>query len=135
MSREGSLDLLQEVEESLDIMRQTQHIKACKSQSYFGKLTKFLRVSLANDTYDKYISPSSNDERPKIYFPYRKKEFIDKFFSKTLKINPPSSSPLYKIFTSIQDYHTGESWLEMMCNLTNEVKAQTTNPLKRREFC
>ncbi len=30
MSREGSLDLLQEVEESLDIMRQTQHIKPVK---------------------------------------------------------------------------------------------------------
>ncbi len=74
--------------------------------------------------------PRSNDERPKIYFPYGKKEFIDKFFSKTLKINPPSSSPLYKIFTSIQDYHTGESWLEMMCNLTNEVKHRQPIPLR-----
>ncbi|HGW6461660.1 TPA: hypothetical protein ACNHUX_000758 [Escherichia coli] len=129
MSREGSLDLLQEVEESLDIMRQTQHIKPVKVKAILENLRSSLEY-IANDTYDKYISPSSNDERPKIYFPYRKKEFIDKFFSKTLKINPPSSSPLYKIFTSIQDYHTGESWLEMMCNLTNEVKHRQPIPLR-----
>lgn len=30
MSREGSLDLLQEVEENLDIMKQTQNIKSVK---------------------------------------------------------------------------------------------------------
>lgn len=35
MSREGSLDLLQEVEESLDIMRQTQHIKPVKVKLFW----------------------------------------------------------------------------------------------------
>ncbi|MBB9721161.1 hypothetical protein FSF32_023585 [Escherichia coli] len=38
MSREGSLDLLQEVEESLDIMRQTQHIKPVKVKAILENL-------------------------------------------------------------------------------------------------
>ena len=42
MSREGSLDLLQEVEESLDIMRQTQHIKPVKVKAILENLRSSL---------------------------------------------------------------------------------------------
>lgn len=129
MSREGSLDLLQEVEENLDIMKQTQSIKSVKVKAILENLRSSLEY-LANDTYDKYNKPSPTDKRPNIYFPYGKKTFVDNFFIKTLKVNPPNSSPLYKVFTSIQDYHTGEKWLEMMCNLTNEVKHRQPIPLR-----
>ncbi|MDX7022007.1 hypothetical protein SJ090_12135 [Enterobacter cloacae] len=130
MSREGSLDLLQEVEENLDIMRQTQSIKPVKVKAILENLRSSLEY-LANDTYDKYNEPSPTIKRPNIYFPYGKKIFVDNFFIKSLKVNPPNSSPLYKVFTSIQDYNTGEKWLEMMCNLTNEVKHR--QPISLRE--
>ncbi|SAD04232.1 hypothetical protein [Enterobacter kobei] len=129
MSREGSLDLLQEVEENLDIMKQTQNIKSVKVKAILENLRSSLEY-LANDTYDKYNEPSATDKRPNIYFPYGKKAFVDNFFIKILKVNPPDSSPLYKVFTSVQDYHTGEKWLEMMCNLTNEVKHRQPIPLR-----
>ena len=129
MSREGSLDLLQEVEENLDIMKQTQNIKSVKVKAILENLRSSLEY-LANDTYDKYNETSPADKRPNIYFPYVKKTFVDNFFIKILKVNPPNSSPLYKVFTSIQDYHTGEKWLEMMCNLTNEVKHRQPIPLR-----
>ncbi|HEM8649549.1 TPA: hypothetical protein U2Q53_001643 [Enterobacter hormaechei] len=129
MSREGSLDLLQEVEENLDIMKQTQNIKSVTVKAILENLRSSLEY-LANDTYDKYNETSPADKRPNIYFPYGKKTFVDNFFIKILKVNPPNSSPLYKVFTSIQDYHTGEKWLEMMCNLTNEVKHRQPIPLR-----
>lgn len=129
MSREGSLDLLQEVEENLDLMRKTQQIRPVKVKAILENLRSSLEY-VANDTYDKYIEQNSATERPKIYFPYGKKEFVDNFFSKKLSIQPPNSSPLYAVFTSIQQYHTGEGWLEMMCNLTNEVKHRQPISLK-----
>ncbi|MBC9162071.1 hypothetical protein [Escherichia coli] len=49
MSREGSLDLLQEVEESLDIMRQTQHIKPVKVKAILENLKSYLD-NLTNET-------------------------------------------------------------------------------------
>ncbi|EFH4320463.1 hypothetical protein F9513_24770 [Escherichia coli] len=78
MSREGSLDLLQEVEESLDIMRQTQHIKPVKVKAILENLRSSLEY-LANDTYDKYISPRSNDERPKYISLTKKKSLLINF--------------------------------------------------------
>ena len=48
MSREGSLDLLQEVEESLDIMRQTQHIKPVKVKAILEDGTE---VRIKADNY------------------------------------------------------------------------------------
>ncbi|MEA4189033.1 hypothetical protein VBI67_14415, partial [Enterobacter hormaechei] len=68
--------------------------------------------------------------RPKIFFPYGEQKFIDNFFTQKLKINPPSSSPLYEVFNSIQDFRTGEDTLTMMCNLTNEVKHRKPIPLE-----
>lgn len=50
MSREGSLDLLQEVEENLDIMKQTQNIKSVKVKAILENLRSSLEY-LANDTY------------------------------------------------------------------------------------
>lgn len=127
MSREGSLDLLQEVEESLESMKQTQHVKPVKVKSMLEHLRSSLEY-VANDAYDKYASTSSS-ERPKIYFPYGEKKFIDSFFRKKLNVASPSTSPLYEIFSSIQGYSTSEDWLEMMCNLTNEVKHRQPIPL------
>ncbi|MGU0161056.1 hypothetical protein ACVXHB_16625 [Escherichia coli] len=42
---------MQEVEESLDIMRQTQHIKPVKVKAILENFTSSLEY-LANDTYD-----------------------------------------------------------------------------------
>lgn len=81
MSREGSLDLLQEVEENLDIMKQTQNIKSVKVKAILENLRSSLEY-LANDTYDKYNDASPADKRPNIYFPYGKKPLLIIFLSK-----------------------------------------------------
>lgn len=120
MSREGSLDLLLEVEENLATMKKTQQIRPVRVKSMLEHLRSSLEY-VANDAYDKYVSPAPL-KRPKIFFPYGEQKFIDNFFTQKLKINPPSSSPLYEVFNSIQDFRTGEDTLTMMCNLTNEVK-------------
>ncbi|EJR0494280.1 hypothetical protein NYD80_000679 [Cronobacter sakazakii] len=127
MSREGSLDLLQEVEDNLEIMKKNQQVRPVKVKSMLEHLRSALEY-VANDTYDKYIKTTTL-ERPKIYFPYGNPKFIDSFFTKKLNVDPPQSSPLYKVFTSIQGYSTGDTWLEMMCNLTNEVKHRQPIPL------
>ncbi|WP_333692335.1 hypothetical protein [Atlantibacter hermannii] len=131
MSREGSLDLLDEVQECLEAMKRTQQIKPVKVKSMLEHLRSSLEY-VANDTYDKH-NLSSEIERPNIFFPYGKKVFIDNFFTKKLNISPPSSSPLYRIYNSIQSYQTGDNWLEMMCNLTNEVKHRHPIPLQEDE--
>lgn len=131
MSREGSLDLINEVQETLNTMKETQQVKPVKVKSMLEHLRSSLEY-LANDTYDKY-NPSNSTARPKIYFPFGQQKFIDSFFSKTLKISPASSSPLYEIFNSIQDYQTGSNWLGMMCNLTNEVKHRNPIPLEEED--
>lgn len=128
MSREGSLDLIHEVQETLEIMKKTQQIKPVKVKSMLEHLRSSLEY-VANDTYNKY-NPSITTDRPKAYFPYNKQKFVDSFFTNILKVSPPSSSPLYKIFNSIQDYQTGDDWLVMMCNLTNEVKHRQPIPLE-----
>ncbi|WP_323618074.1 hypothetical protein [Enterobacter hormaechei] len=128
MSREGSLDLLLEVEENLETMKKTQQIRPVKVKSMLEHLRSSLEY-VANDAYDKYVSPVPS-KRPKIFFPYGEQKFIDNFFTQKLKINPPSSSPLYEVFNSIQDFRTGEDTLTMMCNLTNEVKHRKPIPLE-----
>lgn len=129
MSRTGSLDLIDEVEEHLETMKKTQKITPVKVKSMLEHLRSSLEY-LANDTFDKYKPPGKHD-RSKITFPYGEKKFIDNFFANKLCIKPPSSSPMYNIFISIQDFHTGERWLSDMCSLTNEVKHR--NPLPLRE--
>ncbi|HCR1968230.1 TPA: hypothetical protein ONC61_001883 [Enterobacter hormaechei subsp. xiangfangensis] len=128
MSREGSLDLLLEVEENLETMKKTQQIRPVKVKSMLEHLRSSLEY-VANDAYDKYVSPVPS-KRPKIFFPYGEQKFIDNFFTQKLKINPPSSSPLYEVFNSIQDFRTGEDTLTMMCNLTNKVKHRKPIPLE-----
>jgi hypothetical protein len=131
MSRQDSLELLDDVEENLNVMIETQVIKRVKVKSMLEHLRSALEYC-ANDTYDKYVTDASIP-RPKFYFPYGEQIHIDKFFKKTLKIASPSSSPLYAIFNSIQDIHTGEVWLNMLCNLTNEVKHRNPIPLDENE--
>ena len=128
MSREGSLDLLLEVEENLETMKKTQQIRPVKVKSMLEHLRSSLEY-VANDAYDKYVSPVPS-KRPKIFFPYGEQKFIDNFFTQKLKINPPSSSPLNEVFNSIQDFRTCEDTLTMMCNLTNEVKHRKPIPLE-----
>lgn len=131
MSRAGSLDLIQEVEDTLAIMVQSQEIKPVKVKAMLEHLRSSLEY-LANDAFDKH-RPSYTSARPKIYFPFGEKKFVDNFFVKKLGIADPSSSALYAIFNSIQSYHTGETWLDMMCNLTNEVKHRNPLPLREEE--
>lgn len=131
MSRQGTIDLIYEVEECLNIMKQSDTIKPVKIKSILENLRSTLEY-LASDTYDKY-SPSPTKHRPKINFPYNNQKYIDEFFIKKLKIKTPDSSPMYAIFNSVQDIHTGENWLNMMCKLTNDAKHRQPIPLKEDE--
>lgn len=127
MSKEGTLDLLNEIEESLDNLKKSPTIKPVKVKSLLENLRSTLEY-VANDAYD-FFQPDTI-VRPKIYFPYDKKTHVDEFFLKKLKITPSTDNPLYQLFSSIQDYNTGENWLTMMCNLTNQVKHRGPIPLK-----
>lgn len=40
---------------------------------------------------------------------------------------------MYAIFNAVQDIHTGENWLNMMCKLTNDAKHRQPIPLKEDE--
>lgn len=131
MSREGSLELLLEVEENLKTMKQTQQIRPVKVKSMLEHLRSSLEY-VANDTYEKCVTPQP-PIRPNIYFPYGEQKFIDNFFKQKLNITPPSSSPLYEIFNSIQDFRTGDNSLTIMCNLTNEVKHRQPIPLQEEK--
>lgn len=131
MSREGSLELLLEVEENLATMKETQQIRPVKVKSMLEHLRSSLEY-VANDAYDKYVT-ASQTKRPNIFFPYGEQKFIDRFFIQKLKINPPSSSPLYEVFNSVQDFRTGEDSLTMMCNLTNDVKHRKPIPLEEEK--
>ncbi|MGO0169084.1 hypothetical protein ACTJN7_17845 [Citrobacter freundii] len=128
MSRSGSLDLINEVEENLLIMKENQEIKPVKVKSMLEHLRSALEYC-ANDTFDKHQGQNIS-QRPDIYFPYGEQKFIDNFFTKKLRISTPHSSPLYNVFNSIQDRNSNSSWLGMMCNLTNEVKHRNPIPLK-----
>lgn len=131
MPRDGSLDLLNEVDEIITNMTETMDIRPVKVKSALDHLRTSLDY-LAYDAFEKY-RPDNQDKDIRIYFPYGAASFIENFFIKKLKIIPPSSSPLHSIFNSIQDYQTGESWLKMMCNLTNDVKHKRPVALKKEE--
>ena len=131
MAREGTVDLLNDVEECLDAMKKTDQIKPVKIKSILENLRSALEY-LANDTYDRYI-PSETIPRPKIYFPYGDQKIIDNFFLKKLQIRNPSSSPMYPVFNSIQTKCTGDNWLKMMCDLTNDAKHRNPIPLHEDE--
>lgn len=132
MSKTGTLDLLLEVEENLEAMKKSKDIRPVKVKSLLEHLRSALEY-VANDTYDKYVGESSTP-RPNIFFPYGEQKFIDAFFVKKLNISAPVSSPLYEIYNSIQKYYSGDDWLSMMCNLTNEVKHRNPIPLEEEEY-
>lgn len=131
MDRQGAIDLLQEVEENLDGMRQTSNVTSVKVKAMLEHLRSALEYT-ANDIFD-FVNPGQRDEDTLIYFPYGKPVFIDNFFIKKLKIKEPNTSPFYQIIKSIQDYHTGENWLMMLCNLTNEVKHRNPLPFDKEK--
>ncbi|WP_048023925.1 hypothetical protein [Raoultella ornithinolytica] len=120
MDRTGALDLLDEVQETLSSMEASENIKPVKVKTMLEHLRSALEYA-TNDTYDK-IRPNSRAHNPRVYFPYGEQKYIDNFFKDKLKIPKPSTSSLYHIFNSIQYYNTGDTWLEMMCNLTNQAK-------------
>lgn len=120
MSRSGSLDLIDEVKDTLEVMKKNLQIKPVKVKSMLEHLRSALEYA-ANDVYD-YHASTATELRPKIYFPYGNKNMVDDFFLKKLKVKQPNSSPLYETFLSIQDFHTGEVLLDMMCRLTNDAK-------------
>lgn len=120
MDRTGALDLLDEVQETLSSMEANENIKPVKVKAMLEHLRSALEYA-TNDTYDK-IKPNSRIHDPRIYFPYGKQKYIDNFFKDKLKISTLSTSSLYNIFNSIQDFNTGDTWLEMMCKLTNQAK-------------
>lgn len=90
-----------------------------------------LRSSLeyfANDVHEKLgVVPES-----KIYFPFGKPAFIETYLSK-LRASTDIINQLRDLITSIQPYHTGEDWLTMMCNLTNDAKHRRPIPLDQDE--
>lgn len=129
MSRQDTLDLITEVDESILALAKEQCIKPVKVKT----ILEHLRSSLDYLAYDAYIklSPEKTKFKNKIYFPYGKIEYINDFFSSKLNINLPSSSPLYSLFITIQPFHTSEDWLTILFSLTNEAKHR--NPVSVRE--
>lgn len=128
MPRVDTLELLNEVKENLEVMEASQNLKPVKIKSILEHLRSSLEY-VANDTYDIY-KPHTSSSRPKIYFPYGKREIIDKFFKTKIGINDLESSEIYHIYNSIQGYSTGEEWLNMMCKLTNDAKHRKPISLK-----
>lgn len=128
MPRADTLELLIEVEENLNVMAASKYIKPVKIKSILEHLRSSLEY-VANDTYDIY-NPRTNSSRPKIYFPYGKKEMVDKFFETKIGLNDFKNSEIYHIYNSIQGYSTGEKWLDMMCKLTNDAKHRQRISLK-----
>ncbi|CAM7369159.1 MULTISPECIES: hypothetical protein [Enterobacter cloacae complex] len=131
MDRTGALDLLKEVEDTLQNLQKTQIIPPVKVKGMLEHLRSSLEY-LASDTFDAHF-PDFKGKRPRTHFPYQFPDRIDSFFTKTLNIRPPEKSPMLQVFHSIQDYSTGENWLNMMCNLTNEVKHRNPISLKNEE--
>lgn len=127
MSRKGSIDLVDEVEENLEQMIKAGIIKDVKVKA----MLEHLRSALEYVAHDTYVQFNPKKEVPKnIYFPYGHGH-VDTFF-KRVGI-PTQSSSLYQIFESIQDYKNKDKWLTMMCNLTNEVKHRNPIPLDTNE--
>ncbi|EOC3627847.1 hypothetical protein ACI3B4_002326 [Enterobacter hormaechei] len=128
MPRVDTLELLNEVKENLEVIKASQNLKPVKIKSILEHLRSSLEY-VANDTYDIY-KPHTSSSRPIIYFPYGKREIIDKFFKTKIGINDLESSEIYHIYNSIQGYSTGEEWLNMMCKLTNDAKHRKPISLK-----
>lgn len=128
MPRADSLELLDEVEENLEVMEASQNLKPVKIKGILEHLRSSLEY-VANDTYDIY-NHHPNLSRPKIYFPYGKRELVDKFFKTKIGLSDLEHSEIYHIYNSIQGYSTGEKWLDMMCKLTNDAKHRKPISLK-----
>ncbi|WP_414162868.1 hypothetical protein ACMGGS_12130 [Superficieibacter sp. BNK-5] len=131
MDRKGSLELLEEVQDTLTSLHGEGVMKPVKIKAILEHLRSALEY-VANDTYDK-LNPGIRSNETRIYFPYGKKSHIENFFKKKLRVASPETFPLYEVFSSIQDFRTGDTWLEMMCNLTNEVKHRNPIPLDEQD--
>ncbi|MBY6254284.1 hypothetical protein [Citrobacter werkmanii] len=128
MPRADALELLDEVEENLEVMEASQNLKPVKIKGILEHLRSSLEY-VANDTYDIY-NHHPNLSRPKIYFPYGKRELVDKFFKTKIGLSDLEHSEIYHIYNSIQGFSTGEEWLDMMCKLTNDAKHRKPISLK-----
>lgn len=121
MNKDGALDLIREVKETLDLLKQPEDIKPVKIKSMLEHLRSALEY-VTNDVYNELTPSSARIRNDKIYFPYNQKYNIDRFFQKKLQLFNYSENNIYKLFNSIQDYSTDTNELVMMCNLTNEAK-------------
>lgn len=121
MNKDGALDLIREVKETLDLLKQPEDIKPVKIKSMLEHLRSALEY-VTNDVYNELTPSSARIRNDKIYFPYNQKYNIDHFFQKKLQLFNYSENNIYKLFNSIQDYSTDTNELVMMCNLTNEAK-------------
>lgn len=130
MNKTGCIDLLEEVSEHLEAMRSSGEIKVVKVKSILEHLRSCLEY-FANDTYK--IITTQKTARLNVYFPYKYPQKINDFFTKVLKVAPGEFASLFDLITSIQDYHSGDNWLVMMCNLTNDAKHRQPIPLDSQE--
>lgn len=132
MNREGAIDLLNDVEDSLSLLKKNDCITPVKVKSMLEHMRSSLEY-IANDIYDKECV-RKDEKRPNIYFPFGKPVFVEKFFTKHLRLKSPNDSRLFDLITSLQDYHTGDNWLDMMCNLTNDAKHRKPISLEKEEI-
>lgn len=121
MNKDGALELIQEVKETLILLRKSDDIKPVKVKSMLEHLRSALEY-LTHDVYNKLTPENKKIKGDKIYFPYNQRSTIDRFFQKKLQLLNFSENKIYKLFNSIQDYSTNTNELVMMCNLTNEAK-------------
>ncbi|QKJ51593.1 hypothetical protein G9396_15455 [Providencia rettgeri] len=131
MNRDGAIDLLNEVKEILENMKQSNDIKPVKIKASLEHLRSALEY-VTNDTFDS-VSPTRRTNRDNIYFPYGKRQFINDFFEKKLRLINFQSTRLYLLFNSIQDYTSDNDGLVMMCKLTNQIKHQKPANLNKEE--
>lgn len=132
MSREGTTDLLNEVQHHLNALKETGDITSVKVKSMLEHMRSSLEY-IANDIYDKECA-DKNKKRPKVYFPFGQSSFVDDFFIKKLGLKSTNDSLFFDLITSIQDYHTDDKWLDMMCNITNDAKHRKPIPLEKEEI-
>lgn len=123
-------DLYQEVASVIAEMKRNGDAPPVRIKSCLEHLRSGLEY-LANDIYDKLTNIPEN-QRKDIYFPYGKPVFIEKYLSR-LSTSHETIQILREFLTSIQPYHTGEEWLVMMCNLTNDAKHRRPIPLDKEE--
>ena len=127
MEKTPVTDLFNEVSDVINQMKSSGAIPPVRVKSCLEHLRSSLEY-LANDIY-KLLGNGTTDN---IYFPYGKPAFIQKYLSR-LNANPETIHKLSELITSIQPYHSGDEWLTMMCNLTNDAKHRHPIPLDQED--